>query len=154
QQDKKFGAPFTKIKYGLVDRLVKKGTAPDNWAAIRSNPGEFEQLRYPTRTYPATSWEWVIGNDYGTAAFEVGFALDDGNPANLAQAEKMYRTAIRLAPKSSSAYKNLGLILYKHGGDPAEISRLWKTYLRLDPKDPQAPDIRTALAQLATKAGS
>ena len=148
QQEKKFGAPFTRLEYGLVDQLVRKATASDTWALLRRNPTELERLRYPTRVYPKDTWDSVIAGDYGDAAAEVGFALDDGTPANLADAERMYRTSIRLAPDGASAYKNLGLILYRHGGDHAEIAALWKTYLRLDPTGPQASVIREALAQL------
>ena len=149
QQEKKFGAPFHPARvWPRRDQLVRKATASDTWALLRRNPTELERLRYPTRVYPKDTWDSVIAGDYGDAAAEVGFALDDGTPANLADAERMYRTSIRLAPDGASAYKNLGLILYRHGGDHAEIAALWKTFLRLDPTGPQASVIREALAQL------
>jgi hypothetical protein len=149
--EKRFGAPYLQLREGLVWRLVPKGSAPDPYAAIRDDPRPYERLHYPTHSYPASSWESAIVSAYGQAAFDVGFALDDGSATTLAAAERLYRRAIRLDPQQTSAYKDLGLLLYHHGGDPTEIVTLWKKYLGLVPKDPQAPAIRGALAKLEAK---
>ncbi len=140
--------PSRGVHYGLVDRLARKGTVPDPYAVTRANASLFEQLRYPTKRYPATSWESVIARDYGEAALSVAFALAGGDAAKVPEAEKMYRTAILLAPTEAVAYKNLGLLLYQHGGDASEIASLWNRYLELDPAGPDAGRIRAALARL------
>jgi tetratricopeptide (TPR) repeat protein len=147
-----FGEPFDQQRAGLARRLLPKGTAPDQYALLERDPGRFERLRYPLRSYPKTSWETAIAEDYGGPAFDVAFALQrNGSPADLKEAEKMYRIAIRDAPSEPSAYKNLGLILRGNGGDPKEIIALWDRFLQLKPDDPQAPEIRRVLASLKAK---
>ena len=42
----------------------------------------------------------------------------------------MYATAIRLDPGLTQAYKDYGLMLNDHGGDPKQIIALWQHYLR------------------------
>ncbi len=108
QVEKRFGAPFSRVHYGLADRLERKGSVPDPYAVMRANASLFEQLRYPAKSYPATSWESVIARDYGEAALSVAFALAGGGAARVPEAEKMYRKAILLAPTEAVAYKNLG----------------------------------------------
>jgi tetratricopeptide (TPR) repeat protein len=150
QVEKKFGKPFDQLYDGLATELVAKGSAPDPTALMVKDEARFAALRYPTRTYPSDTWEATIASDYGYAAFDLGYSLDTGG-SNYAQAEKWYRTAIRLGPSIAAAYKNLGLLLHDHGGDPKEVIALWQRFLQLDPTDPQAPAIRTVLGQLQGK---
>jgi 4-amino-4-deoxy-L-arabinose transferase-like glycosyltransferase len=151
QEEKKFGAPFSKLDEGLVTRLVAKGSAPDQYAAIKGDPALYKSLHFPTHAYPKSSWESTIAADYGSAAFDIAYALDDGQSGDVPAAEQMYRVALLNYPQQPSSYKNLGLLLYEHGGDPKEVVSLWTTYLRLKPGDPQDGQIRTALAKLQAK---
>jgi hypothetical protein len=153
ETEKAFGKPFAQQTAGLTTQMLPKGAGSSNrYAAIQADPARFASLHYPTKVYPASTWEGgSIEPAYGNAAFEVGYALDVKSPAHPDLVESMYRTAIRLDPASAAPYKNLGLFLYKHGGDPKEIVSLWTTYLNLDPRDPQAGSIRTVLEQLKSK---
>jgi hypothetical protein len=154
QAEKKFGKPFDQMDFGLVIQRLAKGAAPNKYAAIQADPTRLENLHYPTGHYDPESWEaGAIAPDYANAAFAVAFALDSNSRQDPQLIERMYRLAIKLNPSESSAYKNLGLILYETGGDPKEIISLWSTYLRLDPTDKQAPSIRKVVEQLKAKQG-
>jgi hypothetical protein len=155
ESEKGFGKPFSQQTVGLTTQMLPKGAGSSNeYAAIQADPTRFANLHYPTKVYPASTWEGgAIEPAYGNAAFDVGYALDFEKRTNPDLIESMYRTAIRLFPTSSSPYKNLGLFLYDRGGDPKEIISLWTKFLRLDPNDPQAGSIRTVLAQLKAKQG-
>lgn len=149
-----FGKPFSEASLGLVTRLLRKGAVSSRYAAIRAEPGRFASLHYPAKLYPASTWEGgAIEPAYGNAAFDVGYALDAAGHEDPALIERMYRTAIRLAPRFSSPYENLGLLLYERRGDPTEIISLWTTFLKLDPNAPQAGRIRAVLAELKAKQG-
>jgi 4-amino-4-deoxy-L-arabinose transferase-like glycosyltransferase len=152
QQEKKFGKPFDFIAGGLARRLVAKGSVKDPYAFLAANADRFASLRYPTGSYPASSWETQIAGDYAVAAFDVGYALEtDGASAQIPLAEKMFRTAIRLDPSYGEPYKDLGAILNDHGGDPGEIIAAWTAYLRLAPGDPQDAEIRRALESVEAR---
>ena len=83
--------------------------------------------------------------DYGAAAFNLAFAFQSNGADKRCAAEQLYRTAIRLAPNLAASYKNLGLLLHDHGGDPRELRAVWGGTRRLSPHDPQAGSIRDAL---------
>jgi hypothetical protein len=154
QAEKKFGKPFDQMDFGLVIQRLAKGTAPNKYAAIQADPTRLENLHYPTGHYDPESWEaGAIAPDYANAAFALAFAFDSNNRQDPQLIERFYRLAIKLNPTESSAYKNLGLILYDTGGDPKEIISLWTTYLRLDPTDKQAPSIQKVVEQLKAKQG-
>ncbi len=147
---KKFGTPFDELNEGLAKRLLPKSTAPETAELLLRQAARFEKLRVPTRSYPGTSWEAAIADDYGSAAFGLAFALQGtGDKSAVEPAERLYRTAIRLSPEIAASYKNLGLLLHDNGGDPKEIVEVWTRYLQLEPNDPQAPAIRSVLDSLA-----
>jgi Protein of unknown function (DUF2723) len=148
QEEKRFGAPFAQVHAGLATRLEPKGSASDPYALMRMNAAPFERLHYPTREYPATSWENRIGQVYAAAALDLAYALDNGHTGNVALVDQLYRTAIRLSPGLTTAYRNLGLSLYRHGGDPADVVAVWSAYLQLDPSGPQAAQIAKVVSGL------
>lgn len=143
------GARFDEIPWGLTRQIVRSGEAPSGSDADRAAADRFEALHPPTRSWPATTWEGAMAANYGSAAFEL--ALARHKPGALPDATEiadLYRTAIRLAPQLASAYKNLGLLLLDNGGPRDEIIAAWRTYLELEPADPQADAIRTELRRL------
>jgi tetratricopeptide (TPR) repeat protein len=150
QEEKKFGKPFDQEKYGLATRLVAKGTAPDAYQVMSADSAQFAALHYPGSLAPSSTWEGAaIDNDYAFAAFYLAYAIEiDGAGKQVPLDEQLFRKAIQLAPDLAAAYKDYGLVLHNENGDPKEIISVWTTFLRLDPKDPQAPDIRRALALL------
>jgi 4-amino-4-deoxy-L-arabinose transferase-like glycosyltransferase len=149
EEERGFGKPFDQVYAGLADRLLPQGSAPDPFSLLAGDPARFERLHYPSRRYPASSWEGgPIGRAYATAAFELAYVLDNRTQAGVAPSERMYRTAIRLDPTLAGPYKNLGILLYRHGGDRNEIMSLWTTFLRLDPADSQASQLEAVLAKL------
>src|SRR5262249_9524844 len=113
---------------------------------LREKSGLFEQMRFPTRGYPPTTFESEIVGAYGYLAANLGHALDDGG--HVAETEAMYRTAIRLTPGSPLPYKYLGLLLRQKGTNAAEVASLWERYLAMRPDDPQAPQMRAVVDQL------
>ena len=148
QEEKRFGAPFAQLHAGLATRLEPKGSASDLYALMRRDAAAFERLHFPTRAYPETSWEHRIGQVYASAALDLAYALDSGHAANVQLVQQLYRTAILLSPGLTTAYRNLGLSLYRHGGDPAEIVAVWSEYLTLDPNGPQAAQIAKVVTGL------
>ncbi len=115
---------------------------------MRRDAAAFERLHFPTRSYPETSWEHRIGQVYASAALDLAYALDSGHAANFQLVQQLYRTTILLSPGLTTAYRNLGLSLYRHGGDPAEIVAVWSEYLTLDPNGPQAAQIAKVVTGL------
>jgi hypothetical protein len=147
--EKDFRSAFDVQRAGFSDRLVPKGTGPDRNAILREKLDLFKSLRYPSRTFPETTWEAGIARDYGRLAFDVGYVLTvDARPA---EADSLYRTAIRLVPDYPLPYKNLGLVLLRLGGDTSEVATLWEQYLRLNPADPEAPAMRQQLERLRAR---
>lgn len=91
-----------------------------------------------------------MAKNYALEAFDVAYAIQaDGAPANVQLGERMYATALGLDPGLTQAYKDYGLMLRDHGGDPRQIIALWQRYLQLAPHDPQAPAIRMVLKRLS-----
>jgi tetratricopeptide (TPR) repeat protein len=135
---------------GLSERLLPKGTSPDRFAMIRPNVEQFKQYRFPSRSYPITTFEAGIAYSYGQTAFALGYALQ--SEGRQAEAASYYRTAIRIAPALASPYKNLGLMIEQQGNDPAEVISLWNQYLDLNPEDPEAPAIEQRIEQLRSRA--
>jgi hypothetical protein len=151
QDEKGFAKPFDQLREGLVRRLLPKGAAPNQYALLLREPNRLERLHWPLGSYPAKSWEAAIAGNYGYAAFDVGFALQrSGDKAAVKRIEEMYRLAIRLNPTLPPAYKDLGLVLRENGGDPQEVAALWRRYLELNPKDPQAPAIESVVSTLTS----
>ncbi|MEW5990762.1 MAG: DUF2723 domain-containing protein [Chloroflexota bacterium] len=134
---------------GLVDEVRPDGLAPDSLARLRADPGIFDRLQPPTRTWPETTWEAAIAANYADVAFEIGVALQQLGPQPDADVvERYYRAAIRISPTLASAYKNLGLLLQVNGAPAAEIVAAWERYLELKPDDPEAGAIRAAIDRL------
>ncbi len=150
-EEKDWTSGFDELRAGFARQLVADGTAPDAYALLRLHARRFASLHYPQRSFPSRSWEAVVARSYGGVAFDLGFALQAGGKANRALAERMYRTAIRLAPDLAAAYKNLGLVLRDSGGDSAEILTLWRRFLELRPNDADAAAIRAEVARLEAK---
>ncbi|HEY4347503.1 MAG TPA: DUF2723 domain-containing protein [Gaiellaceae bacterium] len=152
-KEKKFGKPFNLLFDGLARELVPKGASPDSYALLAADPQQFAKMHYPPKTYPKDTWEGsALATNYAFVAFYLGYALQVDAPGkNVALAEQMYRTALRLRPSFPQAYKDLGLILHDNNGDPNEIIALWTKYLKLAPHDSQAPAIRQVLAGLEAK---
>jgi hypothetical protein len=147
--EKGFGKPFDQLREGLVRQLLPKGAATNQYALILRHPNLVDHLHWPLGSYPAKSWEAAIGSDYSNAAFDVGYGLQRfGGPSSIERVEKMYRLAIRLNATLAPAYKDLGLVLHQNGGDPKEVVALWRRYLQLAPKDPQAPAIASVVSTL------
>ena len=153
QEEQDFGQPFESLDTGLARQLVAKGSEPNTYSLLLADPSRYASLRYPTRRYPSSTWEgFAIEPAYGETAFALGYALDAyGTPAQVSLAERMYGIAILLEPNSAQAYKNLGLLLHAHGGDPGKIVSLLTTYLRLDPTDPKASAIQGVVESLQAK---
>jgi len=146
--DKTFPSGFDQLRVGFARRLYPKGTVPDTYALLRAHPSVFAAYRYPNGSYPASSWEKVLATSYGGVASDLGYALQSsGRKADQPVAERMLRTAIRLAPDLPANYKDLGVLLADSGGDPREIVSLFRRFLQLRPNDPQAGAIRTEIAK-------
>ena len=137
---------FDAVQAGLSTKVLPTGSGVEWNTMIREQPGLYLGMRYPTRTYPESTWESRIQTHYGYLAFIVGFLLYDG--VDDAEAAGWYRTAMRLAPKFAASYKNLGRILLTDPAEAATVVGLWDTYLRLNPEDPQAEAMRERLRGL------
>ena len=120
QQETSFGKPFSTEYWGLTTRIEPKGSAPDPSAYEASSPKVFAALHWPTKVYPATSWESVIDQAYALAAFQfaVGVQQDDG-ASQAPLIERMYQIAIKFDPTLAGAYKNYGYLLDNLKRDPA-----------------------------------
>ncbi len=145
-------AAWDEVHAGLVRELVPKGQGGDGYALLRTNKDAIAALSFPDRRYPATTWESLICEHYGVAAFDLAYALQSGADAQ-AQGplvEQMYRTAIRLANPTTipAAFKNLGILLQSEGGDRAEILSLWEQYVALAPEAPDVGQIRQQITRL------
>jgi hypothetical protein len=153
QVEKSFGKPFDQVIEGLSKQLLPKGTAPDVYSALARNASGYANLHYPIHEYPRSSWEGsYIAKNYAYTAFYVAYAIQtEGSADQVPLAERMYRTAIRLYPGLTQAYKDLGVILNDHGGDPKEIISVWQKYLELAPDDPQAHAIEQVLSRLVAR---
>ena len=144
-------AGYDEVHAGLARELVPKGAGGDGYQQLRDRSTSYATLRYPNREYPETTWEWIICEHYGIAAFDLAYAIQsEGSKANLALAERLYRTSILLAPDTvvPNAYKDLGVLLSDRNGDPKEIVALWTHFLRLSPNDPDAAAIRQQIVAL------
>jgi tetratricopeptide (TPR) repeat protein len=140
---------YDELRAGLVRELMPKGSAPDAYALLAADPTALAALHFPPRSYPPSTWESAISEDYASAAFDLAYALQSKKvPGGYTQAASMYRTAIRLAPDRAQAYKNLGVLLSDNGGDPKEIVAVWERFLVLEPNDPDADAIRAAISKL------
>lgn len=137
---------YDRLRSGFVVKLLPKGSAPDPYALDQRDVALLEQAHFPSSTYPDTTFEASIVQSYGGLAFDLGYVLDDG--LRDAEAIAFYRLSTKLDPTNAPAYKNLGRLLLAHGAPPADTVSAWQTYLRLQPKDPEAPAIRARLQEL------
>jgi dolichyl-phosphate-mannose-protein mannosyltransferase len=138
--------PFADLdtqKAGFALRLLPNGTVSDQWGLIRDKPDLFANLHYPPRSFPVTTFENNISNDYGRLAFDVGNVTRDAG--RLDDAQRLYRQAILLVPAMPQPYKNLGLLLFRQNGDRAEVTQYWQKYFDLNPNDPDVPNMRLLL---------
>jgi tetratricopeptide (TPR) repeat protein len=84
----------------------------------------------------------VIHVSFGTnerrayALYSAASAIDE-DPAQMADAEVLYKQAIRVAPRLAIAYTNLGNIRCRRG-DPEGAMTLYATALGIDPVQPEA----------------
>jgi tetratricopeptide (TPR) repeat protein len=118
---------------------------------------------------------WVqIGNDYfdlGEAqksvdAYSRALAIKGDDPNVLTDMGVMYRQ-LKEFPKAAAAFRkaaaaspthpqsrmNLGVVLMHDMNDKAGAIAAWEDYLRVAPNDPNAENIRGALAELKSSAG-
>jgi hypothetical protein len=148
-EEKDFASGFDEVPSGITRQLLPKGTAPESSERLREQARRFSELGYPATSYPSTTWERVISENYGKVAFELGFGLQKAGNTDSALTAQMYRTAIRLADaRLPAAYKNLGVLLNRTRGDRNELIRVWERYLELKPDDAQAGAIRAAVDRL------
>ncbi len=132
QEEKRFGAPFAQLHAGLATTRAE-GVA---LGPLRPDAARRDGLR------AASLPDACLPGDVVGAPDRAGLRLGRARPrlrarqrhaANAQLVQQLYRTAIRLSPGLTTAYRNLGLSLYRHGGDPAEIIAVWSEYLKLDP---------------------
>lgn len=141
-------ADLVELQVGLAYRVGSAG-ADDPVAAAVGGAVGWDRLRVPTRLWPDSTWEFVIGSDYGELAFELAVARQVNRPqADWAEIDRFYREAERLAPYLENAFKNHGLLMFNNDGDTAEIIRVWTRYLEFEPDDPDVAGIRAELAKL------
>jgi hypothetical protein len=143
---------FDEVYAGLAYQIVKKGTGTDSYALLRSESDRFASLHFPEKTYPPTSWEALIARHYGFLAHNIAYAhqKQEAQP-DAAFVEKMYRIAILDDPGDAAAYKNLGLLLWRNNGSPAEIISIFNKYLQMAPDDPEDDNIRSVIKTLENK---
>jgi tetratricopeptide (TPR) repeat protein len=150
-QERDFGSGFDFLRAGFASKITPKTpVVADPFAILRQKLDLFAGLRYPSRSYRETSFEYAIAHDYGRLAFDVANALREAGRAN--EAIATYKTAIRLAPDYPLSYKNLGLLLLVQGGSPSETADLWEEYLRLNPSEPQAAEMRRQVDRIRGRA--
>lgn len=138
-------AGYGELRAGFARKFILETDAGDPFAFVRADLDRLTAYRFPTRPYPASSWENWESIFYGGAAFDLANAYE---ALDVPTAERWYRRAIELAPGSGGAYKNLAILLDANGGQPSEVADLLETYLELTPQDPEAATIRESIARL------
>jgi hypothetical protein len=142
-----FPAGYGEVRTGFSRKFVQKAAAGDPFTFTRANLASLSALRFPTRSYPSTTWENWESTFYGGVAFDLANAYET---IDVPTAERWYRRAITLNPGSPGAYKNLAILLSANGGRPSEEADLLDRYLQLAPNDPEAQTIRDAITTLRT----
>jgi hypothetical protein len=132
-----FWSRFELVRAGLVERVLPKGLGNDRYTLLREKAAVFSHMRYPSQTFPTTSYEYRMGHDYGALAFDVGYVLNNDD-----EKAAMYRIAIRLAPDLPLPYKNLGVVLLRNHRQKSEALSLWEHYLSMSPGDQGAAAMR------------
>jgi cytochrome c-type biogenesis protein CcmH/NrfG len=116
-----------------------------------------------------------LGNDYfdlGEAqksidAYQRALAIRDGDPNVITDMGIMYRQlkqfdkaaaafrkAAAASPTHAQSRMNLGVVLMHDLKDKAGAIAAWEDYLRVAPNDPSAENIRRAVAELKSQAGT
>ncbi len=80
-----------------------------------------------------------VVTDLGTCYRNLGMADD---------AVREYTRALRIDPAHQSALYNLGVVYARDKKDPARAIRYWERLLKIAPKHPQAPALRSSIADL------
>jgi cytochrome c-type biogenesis protein CcmH/NrfG len=136
---------------------------------------EIAQAEEIVRKDPQNYQAWVqIGNDYfdlGEAqksidAYQRALAIKGDDPNVLTDMGVMYRQlkdfpkavaafrkAAAVAPNHTQSRMNLGVVLMHDLNDKPGAIAAWEDYLRLAGNDPNAENIRRALAELKSQAG-
>jgi hypothetical protein len=140
-----FPSGYGELRTGFARKFVPVAEANDPFAFVRTHLPSLTAYHFPTRAYPATSWEAWESTYYGGAAFDLANAYES---IDVATAEAWYREAINLAPSLRASYKDLAILLNANGGRPSEIVDLLERYLVLSPTDPEAPTIHALIHQL------
>ncbi len=126
QVEKKFGAPFSRVHYGLVDRLERKGSVPDPYAVTRAECVALRAASLPGEELPGDELGGGDREELRRGGAQRGLR-DRGRRrgAGAGGREDVPRRRSCSTPTEAVAYKNLGLLLYQHGGDASEIVSLW-----------------------------
>ena len=152
QVEKRFGKPFDQVIEGLSTRLEPKGSALDEYAVLAKHPALYASFHFPPKAYPKSSWEGhAIEPNYALEAFDVAYAIEAHDAADEASlGEKLYATAIRLDAGLDAGLQGLRPDAEATTAATSnQIIPLWAgPYLRLNPRDPQAPAIRRVLDRL------
>jgi hypothetical protein len=150
--DEDLSASYDEVYWGMTRRLVKKGEGPDSFALMKTESDRFAGLKYPDKVYPLEYWESSMAEQYGQAAFIIAVARSKNEAQPDADSvAQLYRIAILNNPVNPSAYKNLGILLWKNSGPPAEIIEMWEKYLQMVPDDPNKADLLQVMAKLKEK---
>lgn len=140
-----FPAGYGQLRTGFARQFVLAADAGDSFGYVRSHLQSLSAYHFPTRSYPASSWEYWESAYYSAAAFDLANAYET---IDVSSAERWYREAIKLNPDRAASYKDLAILLMAHGGQPSEEASLLERYLELAPNDPQVPAIRETIAKL------
>ncbi len=140
-----FPTGYGELRTGFARKFVRAEEAADPFAIVRADLDRLKGYRFPTRSYPPTTWEYWESAHYGGAAFDLANVYE---PIDVVEAERWYRRAIQLAPRIAGAYKNLAILLSTQDGHSSDVADLLERYLELAPQDPEAATIRESIARL------
>ncbi len=101
--------------------------------------------RYRGPEFPPTSQEYFLLSHYGNAWFEIAYGYEGEN--QLEKAIACYEKAIGRATNHAQSYKNLAVIYYYRKNNREKAKDYLRTYLRLNPYDPENPGIEKLMRQ-------